>query len=396
MAKNKRKIIHIDLDAFFCAVEEKNNPALIGTPFAVGGSPQERGVVSSCSYAAREFGVRSAMSMHRAIMLYPELKIIKPNYKEYSRFSASVMQRLQGLTPLFEQLSIDEAFLDVSDLPDPGLLIGKKIHQMITQDIGLPCSIGIAGNKLVAKIATDVGKQNHLGVDPPNAITEVSLGTEEAFLAPLPVQNLWGIGPKTTERLKREGIITIGDLVAAPLYSLTPIFGRFTHEIIERARGIDNKPVEVTHEIKSISQETTFARDVSHQKIIKQTLWRLSETVGVRLREQQLCANTIKIKLRWANFTTISRQVTLQNPTDQDRNIFESASLLLEKAWDKRKPIRLIGVGVTKLSLPARQLSFWDDYALRNQQLQITMDIIRKKYGKRIIQMGGGMEFNEE
>jgi len=334
--------------------------------------------------------------MHRATILCPDLIIISPNFKDYTNYSRSVVDRLREITPLVEQISIDEAFLDVTHLPDSAVSIGKKIQESIIREIGLPCSIGIATNKLVAKIATDKGKQQHKGNEPPNAITNVPPGTEKAFLATLPVQNLWGIGPKTAERLEKLGIKTIGDIADSEPHILTPIFGNTTLEIIERACGIDRRPVVLSHDIKSISQETTFAKDVSNMAILKRTILRLSETVGARLRGEKMYARTIKIKLRFSNFETITRQITLGNPTDQDREIFENAMFLLEKTLKNNKLIRLIGVGVSNLSLPVRQLSFWESSFIKKQNLQTTVDEIRKKYGSKILQLGGGLESNDE
>jgi DNA polymerase-4 len=207
-----RKILHLDLDAFFCAVEEQRNPDLAGKPFAVGGRPEERGVVASCSYPARLYGVHSAMPMARARRLCPGLMIISSRHSVYSQVSRQVMERLHRLSPLVEQVSIDEAFLDVSDLLDTGEEIARRLQQEIKAELSLPCSIGIASNKLVAKIANDVGKAANRSGKPPNAITNIPVGQEAEFLAPLPVERLWGVGPKTAERLFRIGIRLIGDL----------------------------------------------------------------------------------------------------------------------------------------------------------------------------------------
>ncbi len=199
--KPTRRIIHLDLDAFYCAVEEQRDPSLIGKPFAVGGQPDQRGVVSSCSYAARAHGVRSAMPMRTALNLCPELLIVSSHFSAYRAASQQVMKRLRSLTPLVEQISIDEAFLEVTDLPDPVKEIAHRLQDGIRGDLNLPCSLGIATNKLVAKIATDVGKMAVKKGVSPNAITIVPPGEEAAFLAPLPVRMLWGVGPKTAEKL---------------------------------------------------------------------------------------------------------------------------------------------------------------------------------------------------
>ena len=211
-----RKIIHLDLDAFFCSVEELKNPDLAGKPFAVGGMPGQRGVVSSCSYAARQFGVRSAMPTGRALGLCPGLILVGGHHSEYEIYSDRVMAILQQVSPLVEVVSIDEAFVDISDLPENPELLARKIQQQVKHEVNLPCSIGIASNKLVAKIATDAGKAEVKTGKPPSAIKYVPAGTEEAFLAPLPVSAIWGVGPKMASRLNDLGIEKIGDILQIP------------------------------------------------------------------------------------------------------------------------------------------------------------------------------------
>ena len=258
-----RTILHLDLDAFFCSVEELHDPTLFGKAFAVGGRAELRGVVASCSYPARLCGVRSAMPMSRALRLCPELLVIPPRFQEYSRQSQLVMDRLSQLSPLVEQISIDEAFIDISDLPSSGFDIARTIQIGINQDLRLPCSIGVASNKLVAKIANDVGKSSAKGKLPPNAITVVPNGKEQEFLAPLLVERLWGVGPKTAQRLSSIGVETIDDLIHISEKELVRIFGKNGYYISMHGRGIDDSPVITSHEVKSISQETTFAVDIN-------------------------------------------------------------------------------------------------------------------------------------
>ena len=355
-----RKIVHFDLDAFFCAVEEQRNPALVGKPFAVGGRPQERGVVSSCSYAARAFGVRSAMPMRRALRICPQLILVPPHYRDYLQASQKVMEKIRGFTLLVEQISIDEAFLDISDSLLSIESTAKNIQDTIIHDFCLPCSLGGATNKLVAKIATDVGKSSTRKSGPPNAITIISPGTEAAFLAPLPTLNLWGIGPKTAERLQKLGIGTIGELASTPEHELRQIFGRLAHEMLERAQGIDESPVITQHETKSISQETTFPRDITNKELLIKTLGTLSKRLANRLRDSNTQAQTIKLKIRWPDFTTISRQSTLSQPTDQEQVLHEIAIYLFEKTWKNQQPVRLIGLGVSRLGSKSLQLGLWD------------------------------------
>ena len=389
---SSRKIIHLDLDAFFCAVEELQDPSLIGKPFAVGGKPDERGVVASCSYAARAFGIRSAMPMSRALRLCPGLKIISSHHKMYSEISANVMEHLYRLTPMVEQISIDEAFLDVSDLHQEPAVIAHQVQGEINAKLILPCSLGVASNKLVAKIANDVGKASARGSGPPNAITVVPPGQESDFLAPLPVLALWGVGPKTAERLSEIGVHTIGNLAILPEKELVGMFGKIGRELWLHANGIDDRPIITRHEIKSISQETTFARDISDGKLLYHTLVELSESVGYRLRQANLSGSTVKIKIRWPDFTTLTRQVTLEQPTNLDATITSNAWQLFIKEWQYGKAVRLIGVGVSALSAPARQLSLWDLSSLKETNLQSALDMLRKRYGKDVLHRGSKEE----
>jgi DNA polymerase-4 len=388
-----RKILHLDLDAFFCAVEELRDPSLRGKPFAVGGRPEQRGVVASCSYAARCFDVRSAMPTARALRLCPQLLLVSGHYDAYREASQQVMQRAHALTPLVEQLSIDEAFLDVSDLPEPGEAIAQALQAGINRDLQLPCSLGVATNKLVAKIANNVGKSAQRRDVAPNAITVVAPGREADFLAPLAVAELWGVGPKTAGRLAELGIRTIGDLARHPESELVRRFGRHGHYLPLMARGHDDSPVISEHEAKSISQETTFARDVSDCAVLRQSLRGLAERVGRRLRRHGLCGTTVKIKLRWSDFTTLTRQTTLEQPTDLDSVICETAAQLFDKTWLPGKPVRLLGVGVSGFAANAYQLQLWADRRLeRSRSLQATLDTVRERFGSRAILRASELE----
>jgi DNA polymerase-4 len=391
---NPRKIIHLDLDAFFCAVEEQHNPSLRNKAFAVGGRPEERGVVASCSYAARRFGVRSAMPMARALRLCPGLIIVSSRHGKYSQVSRRVMAHLREWTPLVEQISIDEAFLDVSDLTQPAESIARQVQAQVQKDPGLPCSLGVATNKLLAKTANDVGKASFRGEGPPNAITVVPPGQGAAFLAPLPVVALWGVGPKTAERLADLGIQKIGELASRSEVELMRLFGKTGYDLAQRARGIDDRPIVTSHAVKSISQEVTFAQDVRDAKVLERTLYQQAAKVGENLRHRRLTGTTVKIKLRWADFTTLTRQLTLDHSTDQDQEIFSTALALFHKTWEPGKPVRLLGVGVTGLREPIRQLSLWDDTTEKDRQLQTAIDQLRQRFGKQIVSRGGEI-YNE-
>jgi DNA polymerase-4 len=395
-----RTILHLDLDAFFCAVEEQRDLALCGRPFAVGGAPDSRGVVSSCSYAARRFGVRSAMPMAQAVRLCPDLVVVPARHGAYSAASRQVMARLRQLTPLVEQLSIDEAFLDVSELPQPGEALARRLQTAIRDDFGLPCSLGVAGNKLVAKIATDVGKSAARTDGPPYAITVVPPGGEADFLAPLPTTALWGVGPKTAARLAALGVHTIGDIARSSEADLGRLFGKHGRDLVRRAQGIDDRPVETEREAKSISQETTYARDVRDEARLRATLRDLAAGVGRRLRRAGLGATTIGIKLRWADFTTVTRQTTLGQPTDQDESIGAAAAQLFERAWRPGEWVRLLGVSASALG-PAesrrregpRQLGLWDATDGEQQRrLQAAVRALRDRFGDGVVRWGSELE----
>jgi DNA polymerase-4 len=389
-----RKIMHLDLDAFFCAVEELQDPSLKGKPFAVGGRPESRGVVSSCSYAARSFGVRSAMPMGKALRFCPQLIVISSRHARYGEYSDLVMERINQLTPLVEQVSIDEAFLDVSDMPETGLFLARQLQARIRQELGLPCSLGVASNKLVAKVASDVGKAGHRGVEPPRAITVVPPGEEASFLAPLPAQALWGIGPKSAAHLAELGIHTIGDLAALPESAMLEHFGKTGSELHRRALGIDDSPVNpCSGPAKSISNEHTYDTDTREEGTILKSFRYLSEHVGGRLRHANMAGSVIQIKLRWADFTTLTRQTTLPCPTDQDGIIYQTAAELFNKAWrEERHAVRLVGVGVSGLVPAQRQLSLWDAGLEKEHKLLEAIDGLRERYGEKIIQRAEEME----
>lgn len=390
-----RKILHIDLDAFFCSVEENNDPSLRGKPFAVGGRPDQRGVVASCSYAARLCGVHSAMPMARAIKLCPDLIVVSGRHGDYGKISHQVMDYFDTLTPLVQPVSIDEAFLDLSDVPDSGESMANSIQKYILDQFKLPCSIGVAINKLVAKIATDFGKASNRSARPPQAITVVLPGREAEFLAPLPTKSLWGIGPKTAARLDELGIHTIGDITRMSKQDLLKNLGKFGEELEKRALGLDDSPVHADHEIKSVSNETTFAQDISDVQVLYETLHSLSESVGRRLRKKNLKGNTIKLKLRWQDFTTLSRQSTLPNPTSDDLEIYAAVKNLFNQTWKKGKPVRLLGVGVTQFSQPVKQLGLWDTPSNKDVNLFTAVDVLRERYGKNTIMRGSDLKYKK-
>jgi DNA polymerase IV len=393
MGEMPRTILHIDLDAFYCAVEETLNPELRGKAFAVGGKPEERGVVASCSYAARRMGVRSAMPMGRALRLTPGLIIVSSRHSLYSEVSHQVMQRLHDLTSLVEQISIDEAFLDISEIRELPESVARKLQARIRDELQLPCSIGIASNKLVAKIATEVGKSLALReikamgeVKPPNAVTVVPFGEEAAFLSPLPADMLWGVGPKTSARLTELGIHTIGDIAKWPESEMVRMFGENGRDLARHSKGIDDRPITTERETKSISQEITFSRDVRDDKVLEKTIHEQSAEVARQLRKNDLAGSTVKLKIRWPDFTTLTRQTTFNHRTDQEDEIARAALDLLKSVRKPNQAVRLIGVGVSGIGQPIRQLGLWDVDNEKSRKLQEAVDELREKYGKNIIQ----------
>ncbi|NDJ78920.1 MAG: DNA polymerase IV [Chloroflexi bacterium] len=393
-----RKILHLDLDAFFCAVEELEDESLRGKAFAVGGRPDQRGVVASCSYPARVFGVRSAMPMAQALRLCPDLIILPHRRGAYSAASQAVIALLHDLTPQVEQISIDEAFLDVTMWPEPAAEIARRLQATINTKLRLPCSLGVATNKLIAKIANTVGKASASKGQPPNAITIVPPDEEAAFLGPLPITELWGVGPKTATQLERLGVRTIGQLAQWPEAELVRRFGKHGHGLARHARGIDERAVETVRETKSISKETTFARDVTDANTLKRTLRRLADGVGAQVRREGLSGTTIKLKLRWDDFTTLTRQITLDHTTDRDSEVYTVAVQLLGEHWPRGKPVRLIGVGISGFEDPHRQLGLWDDNAAReqDQRLQSTLDELRDRFGWDSIQRGSSFKPDDD
>jgi DNA polymerase-4 len=386
-----RTIIHLDLDAFFCAVEEQRDPSLIGTPFAVGGRPEERGVVASCSYAARQFGVHSAMSMAQARRRCPQLRIVPARFAAYRAASSAVMARLHALTPLVEQISIDEAFLDVGALVTPGEQIARQLQQSIQRDLGLPCSLGVASNKLVAKIATDVGKARTRTNRSPNALCVVPPGTEAAFLAPLPTGALWGVGPRTAERLTMLGITIIGDLARYPEAALIQRFGKHGAALARHAKGLDDRPLQMEHEAKSLSKEHTFAEDVRDEAALRQTIEKQAAAVASALQHKGLSGTTVVLKLRWADFTTLTRQTSLFAPTNQAQVIADTALRLFTHTWQAGLAVRLLGVGVSGLNAASAPISLWDMVTLREEkrkQVEEALLELRARFGERVVLWG--------
>lgn len=386
-----RVVIHLDLDAFFVAVERLDDPTLIGVPVIVGGRAESRGVVSSASYEARKFGVHSAMPTAQALRLCPQAVLIPGHRGRYAEMSRKVMAILGDYTPLLEPISIDEAFLDVTGTEaqyGPPAELAKTIQDRIEQELSLSASLGVAANKLVAKIASDFRK--------PHGITVVPPGEEAAFLAPLLIRRLWGVGAVTAQQLARLGVETIGDLAAFSQDELRGRFGVQGEGLWRAARGIDHTPVTPEHEAKSLSREETFAQDVRDPVLLRRELLRLSEAVAFRLRRHHLQARTIHLKLRYGDFSTITRQATLPDPTDTGPVIYARALALFDAAWDRRRPVRLIGVGGGNLEQPGRQMRLFEQASTRQTQLDVALDRIRERFGEDAIQRASLLEEPEE
>lgn len=348
-----RAIVHLDLDAFFASVEVLLDSSLKGKPVVVGGRPRERGVVAAASYPARKYGVRSAMPMGRALDLCPDLVIVPPHYAMYTRYSRQVMALVREAAPLVEQVSIDEAYLDLTALIsdwEEAVERARDLQARVQSELDLSASLGVATSKLVAKVASDRDK--------PGGLTVVRPGEEAAFLAPLPVRVLWGVGPVTAARLRDLRVTTVGDLAQREESELVGLFGKHGAAMARHARGEDNRPVVAKHETKQVSQERTFARDVGQLETLKGHLWRMCKRVADRLHRLERAAGTVGIKMRYADFTTLTRQTSLLVPTDEDVEIYRAALALLERTWERDRAVRLLGVAATNLTVPTGQLSF--------------------------------------
>lgn len=334
-----RTIIHADLDAFYASVEQIDRPELCGKPVVVGGAAEERGVVAAASYEARRFGVRSAMPMSRALRLCPDAVRVPPRFDRYRELSRQVMAIFRSVTPLVEPLSLDEAFLDVTEQVARGRSseeIARDLKEEVRRTTGLTLSIGVGGNKTVAKIASDQGKPNGLVVVPP--------GEEAAFLAPLPIRAVWGVGPKTEARLASAGIRTVGQLAEADGARLARLLGSRATMFQQMARGHDEREIVVEQERKSVGAEETFPRDLADGPELRRELARIAERAAERLVAHGLRARTVALKLRYADFRTITRQTSRPEATDDAQEITLVAERLLDKTAQPGDRFRLLGI----------------------------------------------------
>jgi DNA polymerase-4 len=347
-------IFHIDLDAFYASVEEIKNPNLRSKPIIVGGDPERRGVVASVSYAARHYEVEAGMTTAQALRRCPKCILVPPRMSLYRAYSGQFLLLLRQHTPLVEMASIDEAFLDMTDRLPPDsspLEAAETIQHRVKIEQGLSASVGVASNKLLAKIASSMDK--------PGGLVEVPNGTEAAFMTLLPVEKLWGIGTKTTARLAELGIKTIGDLAGTPEDDLTREFGDQGSVIWQYAHGIDEQPVVAERDLKSLSQERTFGEDTSDPELIQDTLHYLCRALAERLAEENLTARTIALKLRYSDYSTISRSTTPASPIHEAADLFRLTQHLWQTHWQPSRPLRLIGVSASHLVEGVQQLTLF-------------------------------------
>ena len=374
-----RRIIHLDMDAFYASIEILDNPTLRGQAVVVGGN-SNRGVVCAASYEARKFGVHSALPLHTARKLCPQGVFLPVRMARYQEISGQIMEIFQRFTPLVEPLSLDEAFLDVTAsqrLMGEAEDIARQIRGLVKETIGLTVSAGVGTSKLVAKIASDLNKPDGLTIVPP--------GQEKAFLAPLPIGRLWGVGRTTKEALALIGVKTIGDLNRIPTAILTAKFGKAGLMMQESAQGIDSRPVEPRQEAKSIGNEETFAEDVRDKKRIEQELLALCLKVGKRVRSHGLVGRTVTIKVKYRDFVQVTRSLTLAEPVADDKSLYQTGRLLLAKTEITLRPIRLLGITLSNLH-PAGTVGqmtlFGESRAkMKDCSLYKAIDAISDRYG---------------
>ncbi len=392
-----RAILHVDMDQFYAAVEIRDNPSLKGKPVVIGSDPQGgrgRGVVSTCSYEARAYGVKSAMPISKAYALCPQAVFLRGDMDKYVAESEKINAVFEDMTPLVEPLSLDEAFLDVSAsrlLFGDGPACAKRIQDEIQARIGLSCSVGVSSNKSVSKIASDLKK--------PHGMVIVEAGQEAAFLAPLPVGKLWGVGPKAEEELNRLGLRLISDLVNYPIEPLRARFGDYADELVARAKGQDDRPVVPEHEAKSIGREFTFDEDERDADTLKAGLADLCEDVARRLRRHDLRAGLLTLKWRWSGFETHTKQQALDPPSSHGPDflaqVWPAALAFLEK---DRRPVRLIGISAGKL-MPidaAYQGGLFGGDDKAKERVDAAVDKLAGKYGEEAVKWASQTQARSE
>jgi len=389
-------ILHVDMDAFYASVEEREEPSLQGKPLVVGGLANKRGVVSAANYAAREFGVFSAMPTITALKKCPQLTIIQPRHDLYASVSREIRDIFYRYTPVIEPLSLDEAFLDCSGsekLHGDAATIGQKIKSAILVELDLVASVGVAPNKFIAKLASDYDK--------PDGFTVVDHDGVQEFLDPMPVDRIWGVGKVAKARLQAQGIFTIADLRGTTASFMDQEFGQHGAHLWELAHGRDERAVTPDSEVKSVSQETTFSEDVSDYHAIESTALHLVEGVGFRLREAELTGKTLTLKVRYADFRTITRSRTLDARSNQTDTLWHVIKTLIRETLSHSNfSIRLIGVGVSNFDEAIKQVREPVQATLfgeiesgqpndeKSGNLDRLSDDIRHRFGKEVIKRG--------
>jgi len=382
-------ILHIDMDAFYASVEERERPELAGKPLIVGGTPQGRGVVAAANYAVRQFGVHSAMPAATALRLCPQAVVLPPRLDYYAQVSEEIREIFFRFTPLVEPLSLDEAFLDVTGsepLFGPAEAIGRQIKQAIRDELRLVASVGVAPNKFLAKIASDLNK--------PDGFVVVDAGRVHEFLDPLPVGRLWGVGRIAGQVFEKLRVSTIGQVRNMPLNVLREHFGQTGDHLQRLAQGIDERRVVPDREAKSISHETTFAADIREMEVLRAWVLELSEQVGWRLRRHKLRGRTVHLKVRYGDFRTFTRAQTLAGPTNVTHDISEAAvAMLAERLPSRRLQVRLIGVGVSGFenSEQVQRNLFDDGEHERHGRLDAVADQIKKRFGTDALHRASGL-----
>lgn len=378
-----RTIFHLDLDAFFVSVERILDPSLKGKPVIVGGDPHGRGVVAACSYEARKFGLHSAMPIRTAYKLCPQAVYLHGHFKEYTRYSRAVKNILSGYAPVIEQASVDEFYMDFTGckrMYGSMFELASLLQKEIWVKLSLPCSIGIGGNKTVAKIGSDCMK--------PLGITYILPGMEKEFLSPMPVETIPGVGKVTLRELNNKGIYRIGDITKLPSDYFAVAFGKYGIDLWRKANGEGSEYLTVERNQKSISKETTFDSDVVNKEIIYNVLFELTGKVCHSLRENNWQASTITIKLRYSDFQTITRSKTIKPASDDDKVIYDTALDMLKKAQTRRVAVRLIGIGLTKFNAFSEQEVLFEDIETKRKRLFRAIDWLRRKYNYSIVTMG--------
>jgi len=382
----ERVIFHLDLDAFFVSVERILDPTLEGKPVIVGANPDSRrGVISACSYEARKYGLHSAMPIGQAYKLCPNGIYLRGSYGEYARYSRLVRNILSRYAPVLKQASVDEFYMDFSGCRatyGAPIDLATHLQKEIWNELSLPASIGIASNTSVAKVCSDFHK--------PMGITYVIPGMEREFLAPLPIEALPGIGKVTQRELNAKGFFKLGDIARAPVEYFTIALGKVGQELWERANGEGNTVISGEHEQKSISKEHTFGKDETDIDKMKGMLFSMSGEVAQSLRKQGVMATNVILKLRYSDFTTLTRTVKI-SPDDDDKIFYEAVLRLFEKNYTRRVSVRLLGVGVANLTHAGYQEDMFDEQAGKRKRVLSAVDELRDRFGDHYIKIGAGL-----